>query len=67
MAIMKTVEIMSESTKSFEDAIQNAVTRTAKTVKHIRSAYVNEMTTTVKDNKLDKYRVNVKITFEVGD
>ena len=67
MAIMKTVEIMSESSKSFEDAIQNAVTRTAKTVKHIRPAYVNEMPTTVKDNKLDKYRVNVKITFEVGD
>ena len=32
MAIMKSVEIMSESPKSFEDAIQIAVTRTSKTV-----------------------------------
>jgi len=64
---MKTVEIMSESGKSFEDAIQMAVQRTSKTVKNIRSAYVNEMTTSIKDNKIDKYRVNVKITFEVGD
>lgn len=67
MAIMKTVEIMAESPQSFEDAIEKAVQRTSKTVKNIRSAYVNEMTTSIKDNKIDKYRVNVKITFEVGD
>lgn len=67
MAVMKTVEIMSESDTSFEDAIENAVQRTGKTVKNIRSAYVREMNTTIKDNKIDKYRVNVKITFEVGD
>lgn len=67
MAIMKTIEVLSESGKSFEDAIENAVARTSKTVKDIRSAYVNEMSTSIKDNKIDKYRVNVKITFEVGD
>ncbi|MGJ8558776.1 MAG: dodecin family protein [Litorimonas sp.] len=67
MAVMKTVEIMAESDKSFEDAIEVAVKRTSKTVKNIRSAYVNEMTTSIKDNKIDMYRVNVKITFEVGD
>jgi flavin-binding protein dodecin len=67
MAIMKTIEVLSESGKSFEDAIENAVSRTAKTVKNIRSAYVNEMSTSIKDNKIAKYRVNVKITFEVGD
>ncbi|MGB6230946.1 MAG: dodecin family protein [Litorimonas sp.] len=38
MAVMKTVEIMSESSKSFEDAIENAVQRTGKTVQNIRSA-----------------------------
>ena len=67
MAVMKTVEILSESSKSFEDAIENAVQRTSKTVKNIRSAYVNEMHTSIKDNKIDKFRVNVKITFEVGE
>jgi len=67
MAIMKSIEVMSESTKSFEDAIQNAVTRTGKTVKDIRSANVKNMKTTIKDGKIHKFRVNVKITFEVGD
>ncbi|WP_416876857.1 dodecin family protein [Litorimonas sp.] len=66
MAIMKSVEIMSESPKSFEDAIQLAVTRTAKTVSNIKSAYVRDQTTTIKDNKIELYRVTLKITFEVG-
>ncbi|WP_026941543.1 dodecin family protein [Hellea balneolensis] len=67
MAIMKSIEVMSESSKSFEDAIQNAVDRTAKTVKDIQSANIKNMKTTIKDGKIDKFRVNVKITFKVGD
>jgi len=67
MAIMKTIEVLSESDKSFEAAIEHAVKRTSKTVKNIRSAYVNEMSTSIKDNKIAMYRVNVKITFEVGE
>jgi len=67
MAVMKTIEVMSESSESFEAAIEHAVERTAKTVKNIRSAYVNEMSTSIKGKKIDKYRVNVKITFEVGE
>ena len=67
MAVMKTIEVLSESSKSFEDAIENAVKRTSKTVDNIRSAYVNEMTTQIEGNKISKFRVNVKITFEVGD
>jgi len=67
MAVMKSIEVMSESEKSFEDAIQKAVSRTAKTVDNIRSANIKNQKVTVKDGKLDKYRVNVKVTFEVGD
>ena len=67
MAIMKSIEIMSDSSKSFEDAVQLAVTRTSKTVDNIRSAYVRDQSTTIKDNKIDMYRVSLKITFEVGD
>jgi len=65
MAVMKTIEVLSDSTKSFEDAVQNAVTRTAKTVKNIKSAYINEMSTQIDKDKISKYRVNVKITFQV--
>ena len=40
MAVMKSVQIMSESPKSFEAAIENAVKRTGRSVKGIRSANV---------------------------
>jgi len=65
MAVMKSVQIMSESSKSFEDAILNAVERTGKSVKGIASANVQNQSVTIKDNKIDKYRVNCMITFEV--
>jgi len=65
MSVMKSVEIMADSTKSFEDAIENAVERTAKSVNNIRSAYVNSQSVVVNDGKVQAFRVNVNITFEV--
>lgn len=63
--VLKVIEVLSESSNSYEDAIKNAVEETSKSVRHIRSAYVNEQSVTVKDGKVDKFRVNVKLTFEV--
>lgn len=65
MAVMKSVQIMSESQKSFDDAIENAVERMSKSVDDVRSANVNNMSVTVKNGKVDNYRVNLNITFEV--
>ncbi|WP_372944952.1 dodecin family protein [Muriicola sp.] len=65
MAILKVIEVLANSGKSWEDATQNAVDQASKTVKNIRSVYVQEQSATVKDGKVDDYRVNVKITFEV--
>ncbi|OAV44860.1 dodecin family protein [Lewinella sp. 4G2] len=63
--VLKVIEVLSESSKSYEDAIRNAVEDTGKSVRNIRSAYLNEQSVTIKDGKVDKFRVNVKITFEV--
>lgn len=63
MSVAKVTEITAGSKKSFEDAIDKGIRRAAKTVKQIRSAWINEMTVTVKDDKVDEYRVNMKITF----
>jgi flavin-binding protein dodecin len=65
MAIMKSVQIMSESTKSFEDAIDEAVARMSDSVNHVRSANVNNSSVVVKDGKVTHYRVNLQMTFEV--
>ena len=65
MSVMKVLEIMAESEKSWEDATAKAIAKASETVKDIRSAYVQEQSVTVMDNKLHKYRINLKITFEV--
>ncbi len=65
MAVLKVIELLANSDKSWEEAAKNALAEASKSVKNIRSIYIHEQSATVKDNKIDNYRVNVKITFEV--
>ena len=66
MSVLKVIEVLANSDKGWEDAAKNAVAHASKSVKNIRSVYINEQSATVKDGKMDNYRVNVKITFEVN-
>jgi hypothetical protein len=65
MSVLKVIEIMANSNESWEDAAGKAVAEASKSVKNIRSVWVQEQSATVKDGKINDYRVNVKITFEV--
>ncbi|MCJ7756947.1 MAG: dodecin family protein [Gillisia sp.] len=65
MSVIKVVELLANSQKSWEDAAQNAVTHAAKTIKNIKSVYVQEQTAVVTGENITEYRVNVKISFEV--
>jgi flavin-binding protein dodecin len=65
MSILKVIEVMSNSTTSWEDATQQAITEASKTLKNIRSAYVKEQTAQVVDGRVTEYRVNLKLTFEI--
>ena len=63
--IVKVIELMSESPKSWEDAAQNVVKEASKTLLNIRSVYVKEFTVAVENDKVASYRVNAKVTFEM--
>lgn len=65
MSVLKVIEILSSSEISWEDATKKAVEKAAKSVKHIRSVYVQEQSAAVKDGKVSEFRVNLKITFEL--
>ncbi len=65
MAIMKVLEILSNSEKSWEDATNKAVKEASKSVKNIRSVYVADQSAVVNDGEVAEFRVNLKITFEV--
>lgn len=63
--VHKTIEIMAESDKSWSDAAQKVVDEAADTVDEIKSIWVKDQSATVKDGKIDSYRVNCKVTFRV--
>jgi flavin-binding protein dodecin len=63
MSVAKIIEISSESPKSFEDAIQNGISRASKTVHGIKSAWVKEQHAVVAKGKVALYRVDLKLTF----
>ena len=67
MAMLKVIEVLAESTKSWEDAAQVAVATASKTVRNIKSIYIKNMEATVSDGKLTDYRVNAKISFVLDD
>ena len=58
MAILKVIEILADSKTSWEDATRNAVKTATKSVKNIRSVFVQNQSATVENGE-------VKITFEV--
>lgn len=65
MAVLKVIEVLSNSDKSWEDATRKAVKEASKTVKNIKSVYIKEQSAIVKDNNVTEFRVNIKLTFEV--
>ncbi len=65
MSVLKVIELLASSDKSWEDAAQNAVKEAGKSLKNIRAVNVSNLSCVIDKNKINKYRVNVKVTFEV--
>ena len=67
MAIVRVIEVISTSNQSFEDAVQQAVSDAAKTLRNIRSVYIKEMNAKVENDKVISYGINAKISFELDE
>ncbi|NLE09951.1 MAG: dodecin domain-containing protein [Actinobacteria bacterium] len=68
MSIARVTEIKSSSTKSFDDAIKLGVARAHKTLKNVKSAWIENQEVTTDDNgKIVEYRVQMKVTFVLED
>lgn len=67
MSVVKVIELMANSNKSWEDAAQNALNEAKKTVKNIESIYVKDMKAIVENGEISNYRVNTKVSFKVGE
>jgi dodecin len=65
MAVLKVIEVLSSSSVSWEDATKKAVAKASKTLKNIRSVYVQDQSASVNDGEVTEFRVNLKLTFEL--
>lgn len=63
MSVAKIIEICSDSSKSFEDAIEAGIQQAQKTLKNVRGAWVKEQKVDVRDGRITAYRVNLMVTF----
>jgi hypothetical protein len=67
MSIVKVVEVIAESTKSWDDAANLAVAEVSKTVDGIAELWVSSMKATVENNKIVRYRLTANVSFVVRD
>ena len=65
MSVAKTIEISSDSTTGFDDAIKSGIAKASETVHGIEGAYVKEMKVVVADNAVTAYRVHMQVTFRL--
>ena len=64
-AVVRVVELVGVSEKSWSDAAQQVVTRAAKSMRHITGLDVLHSSAVVRDGKIIEYHVNVKLAFVV--
>ena len=63
MSMLKVIEILSESDKSWENAAQIAVASANDSVRNVRSIWIENFEATVENGKIKKYPINGKISF----
>jgi dodecin len=67
MSLVKVIEVIAQSEKSWEDAAQEAVRIASQTIEGIQHVYVKEFQAIVENNQVVMYRVNVKISFVIKE
>lgn len=65
MSVAKVIEIISSSTKSFEDAVNNGIERATDSVSDVTGAWIKDQRVIVSKGKVSEYRVVMKVTFLV--
>lgn len=66
MAIVKVLELVGDSKKSWQDAVEQAVAEAAESVSNISGVEVYNLTANVDGGKIIEYKANVKVAYLVN-
>ena len=68
MSVARVTEIKASSTKSFDEAVREGVARSVKTLKNVKSAWVQNQDVSIDEKgNISEYRVQLKVTFILED
>ncbi len=63
MSVIKVIEVLAESSQSWEEAANVAIRKAQESLHGIKSIYIQDFEARVEDGKIVKYRINAKISF----
>ena len=63
MSVAKVIEVSASSPTSFEDAINQGISRASDTIDNVRGAWIKEQKVSIQNGKIVSYRVNMQVTF----
>lgn len=67
MSVAKVTEITAESTESFDAAVRDGIAAAGRTIENIRNVWIKDQQVIVRNNKPERYRVDMKVTFVLND
>ncbi len=67
MSVARVTEISAISDTSFEDAIQQGLSRATSTLRGVEGAWIKDMNVMISDGSITGYKVNMEITFVLED
>ena len=63
MSVARVTELSATSDTSFDDAIQQAVSRATSTLRGIEGAWIKDQNILIEDGNITGYKVNIEVTF----
>jgi hypothetical protein len=67
MSVARVTEIIASSNKDFDDAVKKGISRANKTLRNVTGAWIKDQKVVVNKGKITEYRVNMHVTFILGD
>ena len=63
MSVAKIIEVSASSKKSFDDAVQQGISRSADSLSDVTGAWIQDQKVVIEKGKIIEYRVTMKVTF----
>jgi flavin-binding protein dodecin len=67
MSVARVTELSATSDTSFEDAIQQAISRATSTLRGVEGAWIKDQNVMIQDGNITGYKVNLAVTFVLED